>query len=88
MCENCECYNGVGGRTMLSQEQLENYRRMTPAERIALSLQMTEEQWPQLMSGPPGVVDRRFDLLDRENDARNRNMLAAFARMENNDDSR
>jgi hypothetical protein len=72
---------------MLSQEQLEHYRRMTPGERISLSLRMTEEQWPQLMSGPPELVDRRFELLNRENDARNRNMLAAFARMRIKDDS-
>ena len=64
---------------MLSQEQLEQYRRMTPGERIALSLMMTEEQWPQMMSGPPEVVDRRFELINRENDARNRKVLTALA---------
>ncbi len=68
---------------MLSPEQLEQYRQMTLGERMALSLEMTEQQWPQMMSGPPEVVDRRFELLNRENDARNRNLLAAFARMEN-----
>jgi hypothetical protein len=65
--------------SMLSPEQLERYRQMTPGERFALSLQMAEEQWPQMMSGPPEVVDRRFERINRENDARNQNMLIAFA---------
>jgi hypothetical protein len=65
---------------MLSQEQLEEYRRMTPGERIALSMTMARQQWPKMVSGPPDVVDRRFELLNRENDARNRNILAALAK--------
>ena len=77
------CYNLMGKRIMLSTERLEEYRRMTPGERIALSLKMTEQQWAQLISGSPEVVDRKFELLNRENDARNRNTLAAFAKMEN-----
>lgn len=40
---------------MLSQEILEQYRRMT-------------------------CIERRFELLKRENDARNHNMLTAIAR--------
>ena len=83
----------TGGRytslpIMLSREQIEEYRRMTPGERISLSLRMAEEQWPQMVRGPTEVVDRRFELLNRENDARNRNMLAALARSGKNDDSR
>ncbi len=64
---------------MLSLEQLELYRRMTPGERLALSLKMAEEQWPQMMSGSPEVVDRRFELINRENDARNLKVLTALA---------
>ncbi len=65
---------------MLSQETLERYRRMTPGERLALALRMTEENIPALFEGSPDIVNRRFELLARENDARNRNMLTAIAR--------
>lgn len=67
---------------MLSKLQLQQYRNMTPGERISLSLEMTEEQWPKMMSGPPEVIDRRFELINRENDIRNRKLLAAFAKLE------
>ncbi len=65
---------------MLSKETLERYRRMTPGERLALALRMTEENIPALFEGSPDIVNRRFELLARENDARNRNMLTAIAR--------
>ncbi len=65
---------------MLSKKQLEAYRCMTPGERMALSLKMTTEQWPTMMSGTPEQVDRRFELLNRENDLRNRNILKKLAR--------
>jgi hypothetical protein len=65
---------------MLSPETLEMYRRMTPSERLKLTLQMIEENIPYLLKGPPEVVARRFELLRRENDERNRNMLTAIAR--------
>jgi hypothetical protein len=65
---------------MLSSETLEAYRRMTPAERLRLTAQMIRENTPYLLRGPSEVVARRFALLRRENDERNRNMLAAIAR--------
>jgi hypothetical protein len=65
---------------MLSKETLEEYRRMTNSERLQLTLKMIEENTPYLLKGPPDVVDWRFELLRRENDARNRNLLEAFAR--------
>lgn len=65
---------------MLSQETLERYRRMTPGERLTLALRMTEENIPALFEGRAEVVNRRFELLARENDARNYNMLTAIAR--------
>jgi hypothetical protein len=65
---------------MLSPETLEHYRRMTTAERFELTLQLIEENFPALFEGPEDVVDRRFELLRRENDLRNRNMLTAIAR--------
>jgi hypothetical protein len=65
---------------MLSKETLDEYRRMTPGERLELALRMTEEQLRHMVDGLPDVVDRRFELLRRENDLRNHNMLTAIAR--------
>jgi len=65
---------------MLSRETLEEYRRMTPGERLALTLKLTEESEPYLLYGTPEQVDRKFELLRRENDDRNRRMVEAFAR--------
>ena len=66
---------------MLSRELLEKYRRMTLGERLKLTLEAIERDAPSLAEGPPEVVARRFELLRRENDLRNENMLRAFARM-------
>ena len=65
---------------MLSRESLEQYRRMTPAERFRLTLRMIEDEVPFLLRGTPEQVDRRFELLRRQNDDRNRRMLAGIAR--------
>ena len=64
---------------MLSQETLEAYRKMSPDERLGLTLQAIREAMPYLLKGPPEVVDRRFELIRRENDLRNRAMLEALA---------
>ena len=55
---------------MLSRETLERYRRMTPGERLAMSLKLTEESEPYLLYGTPEQVKRKFELLRRENDER------------------
>jgi hypothetical protein len=65
---------------MLSSESLDAYRRMSPGQRLELTLAMIRENTPFLLRGSPEVVARRFELLRRENDARNRNMLTAIAR--------
>ena len=67
---------------MLSRETLEAYRKMTPGERLALTLQAMRESMPYLLAGLPEVVDRRFELIRRENDARNRAMLERLAEAE------
>ena len=64
---------------MLSQEQLDAYRRMTPGERLSLSLKMLREQWPTLLQGDKERVDRKFELLNRQNDERNTALLAGMA---------
>jgi hypothetical protein len=65
---------------MLSRETLERYRRMTPGERLRLAIQLTDEATPYLFSGTPEQVRRRFELLRRQNDERNRRMLEGIAR--------
>jgi hypothetical protein len=67
---------------MLSREALEAYRKMTPGERLALTLQAMRESLPYLLSGPEDVVRRRFELIRRENDARNHAMLTCLAAAE------
>ncbi len=66
---------------MLSQQQLEQYRQMTPSERLSLSLRMLREQWPCLMEGSKERVDRKFALLNQQNDERNQALLAGMARL-------
>jgi hypothetical protein len=65
---------------MLSPETLEAYRRMTPGERLRLTLTMIREELPYLLRGTPEQVDRRFELLRRQNDERNLRMLTGIAR--------
>ena len=65
---------------MLSRESLEQYRHMTPAERMRLTLRMIDEAIPYLLRGTPEQVDRKFDLLRRQNDERNLRMLRGIAR--------
>jgi hypothetical protein len=65
---------------MMSPETLERIRKMTPSERLGMTLQMMRESTPYLFVGTPDIVARRFELLRRENDARNENMCRALAR--------
>jgi hypothetical protein len=65
---------------MLSQETLDAYRRMTPGERLAIALEMTQSNLPALLEGTPSVVARRFELLRRENDLRNEAIRRAISR--------
>ena len=65
---------------MLSSESLDRYRRMTRGQRLQLTLEMIEENWPYMFRGTPEEVDRRFDLLRRQNADRNRRMLEGIAR--------
>jgi hypothetical protein len=71
---------------MLSPEALERYRRMSLSERLALVLELIREETPHLLAGPPEVVDRRFELLRRENDLRNEGILAGLARAKSQDE--
>jgi len=45
---------------MLSRETLQQYRDMTPSERLRLTLEMITENTPYLLRGTPEEIDRRF----------------------------
>jgi hypothetical protein len=65
---------------MMSPEAVERLRRMTLTERLRMTLQMMREATPHLLAGSPEEVDRRFELIRRQNDDRNRRILEALAR--------
>lgn len=65
---------------MLSPETLQIYRGMTPGQRLRLTFELMQGTEKSLLAGTPEQVDRKFELLRRENDLRNRNMLTAIAR--------
>lgn len=64
---------------MMSKETIDCIRRMSPDERLNMTLQMIRESTPYLFEGPTEMVDRRFELLRLQNDARNENMLRALS---------
>ena len=64
----------------MSKKSKEHWRRLTLSERLKVVLQMMDEAVPHLLEGPPEVVARRFELLRRQNDERNRRMLEGIAR--------
>ena len=65
---------------MMSRETAEQWRRLTNGDRLRIVLEMIRESTPDLLRGDPAVVDRRFELLRRQNDERNRRMREGFAR--------
>ena len=71
---------------MLSAASLEAYRRMTPSQRLRITLQMMREATPFLLQGTPEQVSRRFERLRMQNDLRNERMLTGIARSRTLDD--
>jgi hypothetical protein len=65
---------------MLHPETLEAYRRMTPSQRFKVMLEMMRENSSRIFHGSADQVDRRFELLHRQNEDRNQRMLKAIAR--------
>lgn len=65
---------------MLSEESLQEYKRMSTGDRARLTFQMIEDELPFLLSGTAEQVDRKFELLRRENDRRNARICAGLAR--------
>lgn len=68
---------------MMSQETLEEIRKMTLGERLAQSLEMMDANIPYLFKGTPKQVGRRFELLRRQNDERTRMLCEGLSRLEN-----
>ena len=71
---------------MLSAATLEKYRAMTPGQRLSLTLEMMRSAEKDLLRGTPEQVRRKFELINRQNEERNRAMLEAIARSERRDD--
>ncbi len=67
---------------MLSQETLEQYRRMTPSQRLALTVFLCKNAWKSLEEGNPKIVSRRYLRLEQENQLRNERMVAGMIRAE------
>lgn len=65
---------------MLHPETLEMYRRMTPGERLKLTLEMTRSNGPAMYFGESSMVERRFKLVRRQNEERNLCALTTLAR--------
>jgi hypothetical protein len=56
---------------MLSKERLEAYRRMTPAEKWAETMELIDYGWQMLMTLPPEERERRLEIMRRERQAVN-----------------
>jgi hypothetical protein len=52
---------------------------MLPSERLALALRATWDAIPYLLHGSPEIVDRKFELIRREHEARNRRICERLA---------
>lgn len=70
---------------MLHPETLEAYRRMTPSQRLQMALEMVRENAHRMFAGSPAMVDRRFEILRRQNDDRNQRMREAIGRTRDTD---
>lgn len=65
---------------MLHKETLDAYRRMTPGQRLQMTLEMIRGSEPFLFLGTADQVNRKFELLRRQNDDRSSRMLEAILR--------
>ena len=66
---------------MLSQETLDQNRRLTVGERLDLTFEMMRDNTPYLLQGSEEIAARRFELIKRENDLRNERILATLSRL-------
>ena len=63
---------------MLSKEQLESYRKMTPGERLEVSMELTAFDLRFLDSLPPEEGLRRWGFILRRHEEGNRRLLEAL----------
>ena len=73
---------------MLSKETLEQYRRMTPSQRLELKVFLCKNAWRSLEEGDPKIVARRFLRLEQENQLRNERMVAGLVRAEKQNEAK
>ncbi len=71
-----------------SREKLEEYRRMTPGERLDLTLKMSKQYQHCLFKGTPYQIKRRFERMRQFRDEGHRLMCEAFAREKRYSESR
>jgi hypothetical protein len=76
---NADVFQAQRAAIMLHPEMFDAYRKMTPSERLTLTLEMSMN-YRRLWAGPPDVVARRFEVLRLQNDERKRRGLTAIAR--------
>lgn len=67
---------------MLSKESDEHYRNLPLGEKLRITLEMCKRHDACLLVGTKQQVERKFELIRRENDLRNENMLAVLRRSE------
>jgi hypothetical protein len=67
---------------VLSKETLEDYKKMSPGEKLHLTFELMREGWEYMYIGPPGVAQRKRELWERENDLANQRILKALAESE------
>jgi len=72
---------------MLSPETLGSYRRMSPSQRLRLTMDLSRSAWSALSEGIEQIVARRFLRLEQENDYRNRMIREALRRSEERHES-
>lgn len=61
-------------------DDLATYRAMSPAERLALALELSEQAWVWLDVPDRETGDRKLAAWQREHDLSNANLLAALRR--------
>ena len=67
---------------MLSKETLDEYRRMTPGERLQLTFELCRKYEHCLYIGTPYQIARRLERMRKSKDEANQRILDALARAE------
>lgn len=65
---------------MQSAAKREEYRRMTPSERLRITFDLIEEGWAYLNVGTPEQIRRKYERIKEQNDLFNRRVREGMAR--------